>query len=428
MTVNGYPAVSWSDTLDLQRSALRWDIKRTMKSLCKKLEEIGEECFVVTVNVHNGWIGHLGSIRGDEYIDQKSNILYDFLNFCQESLDNDGIQEKDEEDDSSDATLFPSSEDNSKVPDDQLISISRPEPCNSDEIPDEDPISVQMPERYSGMRFAKISGDTSFNKLFFVSMKGLQTPVQPVVVSPVSSSSPQTQPAETEGVSNLTQTDSTQTEAVLKQVPEPRGRFLPVDISKLHTSGRLLQVAPLKVNRRKRKQTFKRRLEGGSDSDDSEYKIDKRLLAKGDVPVSAPNTRRLRSSSSARKAERLSVTGDENSDSESDTDSKDNIKKLKLEDDWEQNKTKKLNQDDDWEPETEESSDVTDESDEDWEEDMPVKRSGKRKSKPLSKGQVQRQLPRGLRIIDTEEVSGTEKNEIKKEPCIHIESVQIQNL
>lgn len=36
----------------------------------------------MTVNVSNGWVGHLGTVRGDEYIDEKSHILYDFLNYC----------------------------------------------------------------------------------------------------------------------------------------------------------------------------------------------------------------------------------------------------------------------------------------------------------------------------------------------------------
>lgn len=36
----------------------------------------------MTVNISNGWVGHLGTLRGDEYIDEKSHILYDFLNYC----------------------------------------------------------------------------------------------------------------------------------------------------------------------------------------------------------------------------------------------------------------------------------------------------------------------------------------------------------
>lgn len=49
---------------------------------CAKLSEMGEECFVVTVNVANGWVGHMGSLRGDEFLDEKSHILYEFLNYC----------------------------------------------------------------------------------------------------------------------------------------------------------------------------------------------------------------------------------------------------------------------------------------------------------------------------------------------------------
>lgn len=76
---------SWGQTLDTQKSALRWDIKRAIKSMCNKLAEIGEECFVVTVNTSNCWVGHIGTIRGEEYIEDKSHILYDFLEYCQES-------------------------------------------------------------------------------------------------------------------------------------------------------------------------------------------------------------------------------------------------------------------------------------------------------------------------------------------------------
>lgn len=77
--------MSIGDYLDLHKSALRWDIKRAMKGLCQKLADIGEECFIVSANPSNGIVGHMGSIRGDEYINEKSNILYDFLEYCRES-------------------------------------------------------------------------------------------------------------------------------------------------------------------------------------------------------------------------------------------------------------------------------------------------------------------------------------------------------
>ncbi|XP_052762566.1 uncharacterized protein LOC128205156 isoform X2 [Mya arenaria] len=54
-----------------------------MKNLCTKLSELGEECFVVTVNATNGWTGNIGTDRGDEFVQSNSHLLYDFLSFCQ---------------------------------------------------------------------------------------------------------------------------------------------------------------------------------------------------------------------------------------------------------------------------------------------------------------------------------------------------------
>lgn len=61
-----------------------WIMFKTVQCVlqCAKLSELGEECFVVTANVSNGWVGHIGTIRGDEFMDDRSQILYDFLNYC----------------------------------------------------------------------------------------------------------------------------------------------------------------------------------------------------------------------------------------------------------------------------------------------------------------------------------------------------------
>ncbi|KAH3710055.1 hypothetical protein DPMN_069521 [Dreissena polymorpha] len=77
---------SWGETLSAQKSALRWDIKRTMKNLCGKLLELGEQCFVVTVNPKNGYVGHMGTQLGSEFIEEHSQILYDFLGYCEDAL------------------------------------------------------------------------------------------------------------------------------------------------------------------------------------------------------------------------------------------------------------------------------------------------------------------------------------------------------
>ena len=49
---------------------------------CKRLTEVGEECFIVTVNINNGWVGHFGTLKGDEYIEDRSQIVWDFLKYC----------------------------------------------------------------------------------------------------------------------------------------------------------------------------------------------------------------------------------------------------------------------------------------------------------------------------------------------------------
>lgn len=75
---------TWNECVKASKSALRWDIKNSLKSLCKRLTEVGEECFIVTVNVNNGWVGHIGSTKGDEYMEDRPQIEWDFLQYCRE--------------------------------------------------------------------------------------------------------------------------------------------------------------------------------------------------------------------------------------------------------------------------------------------------------------------------------------------------------
>ena len=53
---------------------------------CKRLTEVGEECVIITVNVTNGWVGHIGSTKGDEYIEDRPQIPWDFLQYCRGKL------------------------------------------------------------------------------------------------------------------------------------------------------------------------------------------------------------------------------------------------------------------------------------------------------------------------------------------------------
>lgn len=177
---SNYPSVSWADTLDMQQSALRWDVKRAMKSLCSKLEEIGEECFVVTVNVSNGWVGHLGTIRGDEYINAKSHILYDFLNYCAESLRDDECED-DANNNSSDVESNDAdvNEENQSDPEaDRPIQISRPSPSHdeTDELDQGDPVIVQKPKRYESSQLKRIPVPPDLSQNNFILLNPIELP------------------------------------------------------------------------------------------------------------------------------------------------------------------------------------------------------------------------------------------------------------
>ncbi|KAH3846034.1 uncharacterized protein LOC127873593 isoform X1 [Dreissena polymorpha] len=74
------------ETVSAEKSDLRWYFKRTMNNLCQKLLKLGEQCIVVTVNPGNGFVGHMGTQLGREFIEENSHILYDFLDYCKEAL------------------------------------------------------------------------------------------------------------------------------------------------------------------------------------------------------------------------------------------------------------------------------------------------------------------------------------------------------
>jgi hypothetical protein len=43
---------------------------------------VGEELLVLTASITDGTFSHLGSTRGEKFLDHKEEIKWQFLNFC----------------------------------------------------------------------------------------------------------------------------------------------------------------------------------------------------------------------------------------------------------------------------------------------------------------------------------------------------------
>ncbi|KAL3842201.1 hypothetical protein ACJMK2_020241 [Sinanodonta woodiana] len=69
---------------DITSSASRWELKRAVKALCERLVAIGEEYFLVTANISSGWVSHFGSVKGQDYIEEQSDIAWNFYRYCQD--------------------------------------------------------------------------------------------------------------------------------------------------------------------------------------------------------------------------------------------------------------------------------------------------------------------------------------------------------
>ncbi|KAK3597614.1 hypothetical protein CHS0354_030161 [Potamilus streckersoni] len=69
---------------DITYAANRWELKRAVKTLCERLVAIGEEYFLVTANISSGMVSHFGSVKGQDYIEEQSDIAWNFYRYCQD--------------------------------------------------------------------------------------------------------------------------------------------------------------------------------------------------------------------------------------------------------------------------------------------------------------------------------------------------------